>query len=139
MANDALPVSMGTAEGLYAALKPVFEELIRAGEGVELASQAKLIIRFKFSAPEAELVLNCRKKPVELGCGASQVRSNLDLVMPAATLHGILTGRTKLADAVKSGGLKAKGEVLRLPRLSPVLDAAAKLYTARLAAGGEPK
>lgn len=128
--------SPSTAEALYALLGPVFEELIRAGQGVELVSAARLILRFRFSAPTAELVLNCRKKPIDVVCGASPLRADLELAMPTATLHAILLGSLKLSAAVKSGGLKVKGDLIKLVRLGPVLDAAAKLYAARLAPPG---
>ncbi|MBI5365614.1 MAG: SCP2 sterol-binding domain-containing protein [Planctomycetes bacterium] len=138
MANASKPSPLTSTAALYGVLGPLFEEVAKGGgAGVAAAAQAKLILRFTFTEPAGVMVLNCRKTPIGVTCGvAGEARPDLDLALPAATLHRILGEGQRLAVAMSTGGLKVKGDVTKVMKLGAVLDAVAELYVARLAGGG---
>ncbi len=93
-----------------------------------LPVDSKLIIRFRFKAPEAEILLNCRKEPMDVKCGKSTTNADLDLTVTAVGLDQILRGKLELTAALKNGDLKAKGALLKVKSLAPIFDAAMKRY-----------
>ncbi len=117
-------------KAVYQTFGGLFERLAQDGDAGKLAQESKLILRFRFKAPEAEILLNCRKDPVDVKCGKTQTSADLDLTVTAEALDQILLGKLGMASALKSGELRARGSLLKVKALAPIFDAAQRLYTA---------
>lgn len=114
------------AKAVYDRLGPLFRELLDDPDYGYMAKGS--VIRFRLTEPEAVLKLNCRKAPAEITCGEHDGPADLDLGMPAALLHEVLSGKSGLGDAYRQGLIQVRGSVFKLISLKPLLDAAARLY-----------
>ena len=115
-------------QAVYATFGGLFQSLASDDEASRLARESKLIVRFRFKSPEAEILLNCRKDPVDVRCGKTQTSADLDLTVTAEALDRILLGKLAMAAALTKGELKARGALLKVKSLGPIFDAAQKLY-----------
>ena len=115
-------------KAVYDTFGGLFQGLAADKEAAKLALDSKLIVRFRFKVPEAEILLNCRKDPLAVKCGKTQPSADLDLTVTASGLDQILRGTLDLGSALKSGDLKARGALLKVKSLAPILDAAMKRY-----------
>lgn len=116
------------AQAVYDRFGGLFQTLVADAAAAQLAKASKLIVRFRFKTPEAEILLNCRKEPVDVKCGKTQTQADLDLTVTASGLHRMLLGELDLTAALKAGELKARGALLKVKSLGPIFDAAMKLY-----------
>lgn len=121
-------VSFSDAKAVYDRFGGLLQSLAADAASAKLARDSKLIVRFSFKNPEAEILLNCRKEPVDVKCGKTQTPADLDLTVSPDGLHRLLRGELGLTAALKNGDLKARGSLLKVKSLGPIVDAAMKLY-----------
>lgn len=117
-----------TADELYAVLQDVFEEVKKHPEHIETFTSSNLVIRLRFSGPEAEVLLDGRQPPLEVFYGERPGDANLELAMDGDLLHRIWLGQTALKDAFFGGQIRTKGNVLRAMKLNDLFREAERAY-----------
>ena len=90
--------------------------------------KSKLSIRFRCSQPTADILIDARKKPVQIAYGSTDIKPTLDINLSADTLHEILLGDIGLSKAMGSKRMKPKGPIWKSVVLEPLLHDAQKLY-----------
>ncbi len=121
---------------LYAVLGDVFDRVRAQPQHIETFTKSNLVIRMRFSEPEAEVLLDGRQPPLEVFFGARPGRADLELTMPADLLHQIWLGQIKLRDAFFGGQIRTKGNVFRAMKLADLFREAERAYPAVLAERG---
>lgn len=122
-----------SAEELYAVLQDVFAEVKEHPEHIATFTASNLVIRMRFSNPEAEVLLDGRQPPLEVFFGSRPGDADLELAMEADLLHRIWLGETALKDAFFGGQIRTKGNVLRAMKLTDLFREAEKAYPQILA------
>lgn len=117
-----------TADELYTVLQDVFDEVKQHPEHIATFTSSNLVIRMRFSGPEAEVLLDGRQPPLEVFYGERPGEANLELAMEADLLHRIWLGQTALKDAFFGGQIRTKGNVLRAMKLNDLFREAEKAY-----------
>ena len=117
-----------TADELYAVLQDVFEEVKKHPEHIETFASSNLVLRLRFSRPEAEVLLDGRPPPLEVFYGERPGDANLELAMDGDLLHRIWLGQTALKDAFFGGQIRTKGNVLRAMKLNDLFREAERAY-----------
>lgn len=123
-----------TAQQLYACFRALFAQ-IEAQDPQATADvvRSQMSIRFNCSDPEAQIVIDGRRTPLQINYGASDANPTLDILLSADTLHEILLGDLRLSKAIGSGRMRPKGPVWKATALEPILHRAQALYPQVLA------
>lgn len=117
-----------TAGELYTVLKEVFDRVNQNPAQITTFTSSNLVIRMRFTEPEAEVLLDGRQPPLEVFFGSRPGAADLELAMSAELLHKIWLGQTKLTDAFFSGQIQTKGNVLRAMKLADLFREAETAY-----------
>lgn len=128
-----------TADELYAVLEQVFFQVKQRPEHIETFTRSNLVIRIRFSNPQAEMLLDGRQPPLEVFYGPRPGAADLELAMPTDLLHRIWLGQAKLKEAFFGGQIQSKGNLLRAMKLTDLFREAENAYPQILArrAGGK--
>lgn len=114
---------------LYGCFETLFSRIEEEDKkAAESLLKSKLSIRFRCSDPTADILIDARKKPVQILYGTAKVKPVLDIELSADTLHDILLGDIGLSKAMGSGRMKPKGPIWKSVALEPLLHDAQKLY-----------
>lgn len=132
--TSAMPV-YATADDLYAILEQVFIRVKEKPDHIKTFTLSNLVIRMRFSNPEAEVLLDGRQPPLEVFYGTRPGAADLELSMPADLLHQIWLGQAKLKDAFFGGQIQTKGNILRAMKLTDLFREAENAYPQVLAQG----
>ena len=102
-----------------------------------------LVIRFTYTHPDAFVVIDCRKQPIDLlwekePTLSPEERSKIfvDMSMETDTAHLFWLGKVNLVAAITRGQIKAKGPIPSIMRLLPIIKPAFTLYPEILRAKG---
>jgi alkyl sulfatase BDS1-like metallo-beta-lactamase superfamily hydrolase len=125
-----------TEEQLYDVLASVFERVRQKPEYIETFTSSNLVIRMRFLAPTAEVLLDGRQPPLEVFYGDRPGRADLELTMQADDLHKIWLGNKRLREAFFSGEIKTKGNIMRATKLTDLFREAERAYPYVLAEKG---
>ena len=137
-ARSPIPMPVyATAEELYSVLNRVFARVNQKPEQIESFTRSNLVIRMRFSQPEAEVLLDGRQPPLEVFYGARPGNADLELTMTADLLHHIWLGQTKLKEAFFGGQIQTKGNILRAMKLTELFQEAENAYPLVLAEIGQ--
>jgi hypothetical protein len=114
---------------LYTCFETLFGRIEEADDkAADSLLKSKLSIRFHCSDPTADILIDARKKPVQIVYGTTKVKPVLDIALSADTLHDILLGNVGLSKAMGSGRMKPKGPIWKSVALEPLLHDAQALY-----------
>lgn len=107
---------------------------IEADDAKAAASMLKSGMRFqfKFTDLEAELMIDARKRPLQVEYGTSSIKPDLEVALTSATLDEILRGKITLTKALGSKKLKPKGPVWKTAVLSDLFNHAKTIYPSLL-------
>jgi alkyl sulfatase BDS1-like metallo-beta-lactamase superfamily hydrolase len=121
---------------LYGNLEELFNRVeADLPQATESLLKAKLFIRFNVSEPEATLLIDARKRPLQIEYGRSNGhKPDLDVDVSGDALHQILLGQLSLTKAVGSKKVKPKGPVWKVMALADLFTHAQKIYPAIYAA-----
>ncbi|RLT37111.1 MAG: hypothetical protein DWI57_14015 [Chloroflexi bacterium] len=122
-----------TADELYTVLKLVFARVNQKPEQIETFTSSNLVIRMRFSGPEAEVLLDGRQPPLEVFFGPRPGNADLEMAMAADLLHRIWLGQAKLREAFFGGQIQTKGNILRAMKLTDLFREAEIAYPLVLA------
>jgi len=118
-----------SSDQLYSALKLLFSRV--AEEDASAAStvtKSKLIMRMRTSSPVTEICFNGRQKPLQIIYGASSLRPDIELELPADLLHGILLSEITLRKAYASGKIKLRGPIWKAFVFDNIFHAGQMVY-----------
>ncbi len=113
----------------YAAARALFTRIEQADPHAGDAIVAShLVMRLRSTAPDAEITISGRRRPVQITYGRDSMRPSLEIELPADLLHRILLGELSLKKALASGELKVSGPVWRATALEDLFRQSRSLY-----------
>ena len=113
----------------YAVTKALFTRIEREDPHAEDAIlSSHLVMRLRASAPDAEITINGRRRPIQITYGPDSVRPTLDIELTAVLLHRILLGEQSMKKALASGELKVSGPVWKATALEDLFRQSQSLY-----------
>ena len=117
---------------LYSCMQDLFGRVeADLPQATESLIRAKLCIRFNISDPEAMLLINAQKRPLQIEYGrANSHKPDLDVDVTGEALHQILLGQLSLPKAVGSKKVKPKGPIWKIMALADLFYHAQKIYPA---------
>jgi hypothetical protein len=89
---------------------------------------SRLVIRLRSKAPDAEITMDGRRRPVQTTFGPSPLRPTLDIELAGDTLHRVLSGTLSLKQAVANGLLKVQGPVWKTQALADLFRHGQAIY-----------
>jgi hypothetical protein len=115
---------------LYSCMQDLFARVeTDLPQATESLIKAKLCIRFNVSAPEAMLLINAQKRPLQIEYGrANSYKPDLDVDMTGEALHQILLGQLSLTKAIGRKKVKPKGPIWKIMALADLFYHAQKIY-----------
>jgi len=116
------------SETLLDVTQELFERLSRKPGGTDEFARSRLIIHIKLDNPKAFISLNARKTPVGFTFSPDGSNPDLELLLPADTLHDVWLSKIRLRDAFFGGQIKTKGSVFKAMQLAPLFREAEALY-----------
>ena len=78
-------------------------------DGMNELVEQEMVIRFRLRAPDAELWIDGRSKPVQTSFGAQELEATLTADLTANTMHELLLGTLPLGKAILFRKLKVQG------------------------------
>jgi len=78
---------------------------------IDTLVSSHLSIRLKLTDPEAQILINGRKHPIEVNYGLTNGRVDLEIEMTADHLHQILMDEYSIKKGFSNGELKVRGPV----------------------------
>lgn len=116
-------------ETLYAVMRGMFGEVTdKNPKAFDEMVKARLTVRFRISAPAAEITVDGKTRPPKLTYGAFAGRPDIDLDMTGDVLDKLLSHQISATKAVTDGTIKFKGNPLKLRALLDVIKAANAVY-----------
>jgi hypothetical protein len=82
----------------------------------------------KCTAPDAQVTINGRRRPIQITYGPDSVRPTLDIELAADLLHRILQGEQSMKMALANGDLKFSGPVRKAMALEDLFRRSQSLY-----------
>lgn len=123
-----MPVYANSAQ-LYGSLSLLFDQIKEKDPGALRSLQAsRLLIRLRCTLPGAEVLINGRQSPVQIRYGVSGERADLDVTLPADTLHLVLLAELPLRKAIASGQMRVRGPIFKTFALEEILHHGQALY-----------
>ena len=88
----------------YSCMKALFDRVqISDPQAAQKLQKSKVILRFTCTGPDGILVINGRRNTAAITYGEDRIRPEVDVSLPADTLHTILLGDTKITNALSYG------------------------------------
>ena len=87
-----------------------------------------MIFRLRTTNPEAEIIINGRKRPIEVSYGPAGIRPTMDIELTADTLHFILLGQLSLKRTLASGQLSVRGPIWKAQALADLFSQGRDVY-----------
>jgi len=117
------------SDQLYAVLTQLFSEIANNfPEATNAVQDTGIAMRLKFSNPAAEIFIDGKMNPPNIGYNHQNKRSDLDVTLPAVVFHEILLNELTLKQAFASGKIKIRGTFWKAFSLEPILQAGKLLY-----------
>ena len=101
--------------------------------GAKIA-RSKIIIQFRYTAPEAMTTVNAKDKPTQPGAfvdvihGPTDLKPDVVMTMKADTAHAFWHGKVNLAAALAKKEIIATGPIPKILRLLPAVSPLYKVY-----------
>jgi len=112
----------------YDSITELFDKLSEDPQIKEKALNSKLVVRFVYSDPEGEVLIDCTGDEIALTCGVSGTAADATLTMATDTAHKFWLGKLNLIKALTSGEIESEGSVPKMLKLLPVIKPAFKIY-----------
>lgn len=110
-------------------LQSLFDRLrIDEPEATRAVTSSRLIIRLNLRSPQAEILINGRHNPAQVSYQAGALRPDLDISLPADTLHRILMSELSLKKALASGQMVVRGPIFKTFALEDIFRKGQALY-----------
>ncbi len=114
------------AEHLYRVLGALFDRVRSDPQLSEKLLQSRLIVRFVFTDPQAEITVDLRNPPIVVYLGPCDLSPDVEMTQSADTAHLFWLGRVNVPQAIATRKVIARGSVPKaltlLPALTPVFE-----------------
>ena len=97
-------------------------------DGMNELVEQEMVIRFRLRAPDAELWIDGRSKPVQTSFGAQELDATLTADLTANAMHELLLGTLPLGKAILFRKLKVQGSKSKAMKLESLLHAMQAVY-----------
>ena len=97
-------------------------------DGMDELVEQEMVIRFRLSAPDVELWVDGRSKPVQTAFGAQDLDATLTAELTANAMHELLLGTLPLGKALLFRKLKVQGSKSKAMKLESLLHAMQAAY-----------
>ena len=97
-------------------------------DGMDQLVEQEMVIRFRLRAPEVELWVDGRSKPVQTSFGAQELDATLTADLTANSMHELLLGSLPLGRAILFRKLKVQGSKSKAMKLESLLHAMQAVY-----------
>jgi hypothetical protein len=124
------------AHTLNKALQTLFAKVGQDPRAAQTVSDSRLILRLRITAPEADVIVNGRKRPPEITYGETSLRPDLEIELNASALHRILLGELRLSSAIAGRQLVVRGPIFRTFVFEEIFHSAQRFYPGVLAEMG---
>jgi putative sterol carrier protein len=94
-----------------------------------------LVVKFDFSEPDLELIIDMANKSVH-SAGTTDLKPSAVMAMSCNTANSFWQGKVVLPIAMSRGQIKAEGNVGSLLKLAPITKKMYPIYTQNLQAAG---
>ena len=102
------------SDQIYGIMQLLFERMRDlTPDPVDALVSSHLVVRIKLIEPDAQITINGRQRPVNIGYGSSNSRADLEIGMKAETLHLILLDEYSIKQGFSNGELKVRGPILK--------------------------
>lgn len=95
---------------------------------LEKLVQSHLVIRFCYTDPAGQLVIDATRPTIPVTFGKSTLTPTLDFVLPTDYLHQILLGHLTVTKALGSGKVTFKGSTFKAIALAPLFYHSQTIY-----------
>jgi hypothetical protein len=117
------------SEQFNATLQALFDRVQATNpEAAADVEKSNLLLRFMCTNPQAEILINGRRKPPTITLGQDRIRPEVDVHMEADTLHAILLGELGLAKALAGQNLRVRGPARKTLALTDLFHQCQLLY-----------
>ena len=117
------------SDQLYSVMQTLFA---RIGEvdpsAAQTVSNSRLILRMRTSSPVTEVNFNGRQNPLKISYGASSLRPDIELEIPADLLHSILLAEVTTRNAFSTGKIKLRGPIWKAFVFENIFHAGQAIY-----------
>lgn len=121
------------SDSLQEVMLELFRRLSQDPEAAQEFRQSKMLVRFQFTDPELDALINGKEDPIAVTVGNYDGRVDLGLGMAADVLHEVWLGKIRLRDAFFSGQIKVSGNFFRAVKLEGIFRRSEVLYPQVLA------
>jgi putative sterol carrier protein len=97
-------------------------------DGMDELVEQEMVIRFRLRAPDVELWIDGRSKPVQTSFGAQELDATLTADLTANAMHELLLGTLPLGRAILFRKLKVQGSKSKAMKLESLLHAMQAVY-----------
>ena len=117
------------SEQFYAVAEVLFDRVQEENpDAADSVMEARLLIRFKCTNPNAEILINGRRRPASISFGSNRVRPEVDAHMETDVLHQILLGELGLAKALSNKKVKLRGPAWKALAVAELFHQCQDLY-----------
>ena len=126
--NRLIPIYKSNQQ-LYACAEQLFDRIQEEDpHAARPLLASRLIIRFRVTDLQGEIVLNGRSRPLETHFGPVSIRSDLDITLTAPVMHHILLGELAIPKAIGRKQLTAKGPIFKAKVLADLFRQGQTIY-----------
>jgi alkyl sulfatase BDS1-like metallo-beta-lactamase superfamily hydrolase len=97
-------------------------------QAAESMLKSGMRFQFRFKEPQADVMIDARKRPLRIEFGHSSEKPDLEVALTADTLHQILSGKLTLRKAIGSRQIIPKGPVWKTTVLADLFTHAQQIY-----------
>jgi len=94
----------------------------------EAIANARINIRVRTTAPDANIIIHGRARPVTITYGENGARPDLEIDLTADTFHKILLGEFGLRQTLSGGKMKIKGPIWKAMSLGELFKVTRQCY-----------
>ena len=117
------------ADVLYNVMGEMFAQVAKKNpKAFDEMTKARLTVRFKVNAPQAEITLDGKTRPPKITYDAFSGRPDIDLELTGDNLDKLLSHQISATKAVTDGTIKFKGNPLKLKAMLEVIKAGNAVY-----------
>ncbi len=124
-------------EQLYTCMRDLFSRIeVQEPAAADSLLKSKMCYAFHFSEPAAAMMVDARKRPLQITYGATTSKPDLAIELTADAFHQILLGDLSLTKAMGSKQLIPKGPVWKVTSVADLFRHAQRIYPTVATANG---
>lgn len=102
------------SEQFYGCIQNLFERLqTQDPRAMQAIQNSRLIFHLVCTKPQADIILDGRRRPAQIRYGATPARADLTINLETNVFHEILLDKRSLKKSFANGAVKVKGPVFK--------------------------